>query len=122
VFVATLIVGIAAVAAISAAPLFAGRLPFRPSPLVGASLVLAAIGLGCCAAGGGGAVVPLRQELFLCAFAALVAGALFLLAGGGGDDRGGGAREDDGDPPWWPEFEEGFRSYSRHPRVPVAGR
>lgn len=121
-FLATLIVGIVAVAVISAAPLYAGRLPIRRSPSLGVMLVLVAVGLGCCAAGGGSGVVPLRAELFLFAFAALVAGALLLLARGGGEGWGGDGREDDGDPPWWPEFEQAFRSYSRRPRLPVAGR
>ncbi len=123
-FAATLAVGIGAVAAISAAPFYVSRLPLRHAPALGATLVLAAVGLSCLAASGD---APLRGGLALCAFPALVAGTLLLLAGSGGDDRDGGegdggGRDDNGDPPWWPEFDAAFRSYSRRPRLPVAGR
>ena len=121
-FVATLAVGIGAVGAISAAPLYVNRLPLRPAPALGATLVLAAVGLSCLAASGD---APLRGGLALCAFPALVAGTLLLLARNGGDDRDagdGGDRDDNGDPPWWPEFDAAFRSYSRRSRLPVAPR
>ena len=121
-FVATLVVGIGAVAAISAAPFYVSRLPLRRAPALGATLVLAAVGLSCLAASGD---TPLRAGLALCAFPALVAGTLLLLAGNGGDDRdggNGGDRDDNGDPPWWPEFDAAFRSYSRRSRLPVAPR
>ena len=120
-FVATLVVGIGAVAAISAAPFYVSRLPLRRAPTLGTTLVLAAVGLSCLAASG---EAPLRAGLALCAFPALVVGTLLLLARGGGDDRGGGSsdRDDNGDPPWWPEFDAAFRSYSRRSRLPVAPR
>ena len=119
-FVATLAVGITAIAAITAAPFYAHRLPLRRSPGLGATLVLAAVGLSFLAAGAAGGVEHVRAELALCAFPALVAGTLLLLA----RDRDGsrGDARDDGDPPWWPEFEGAFRSYSRRPRLPVGGR
>ena len=99
-FVVTLVVGICAVAAICAAPFYVSRLPLRRAPALGATLVLAAVGLSCLAASGD---TPLRDDLALCAFPALVAGTL-LLARNGGDDRDGGDdRGDSGDPPWWPD-------------------
>jgi hypothetical protein len=119
-FVATLVVGIGAVAAISAAPFYVSRLPLRHAPGLGTTLVLAAVGLSCLAASGD---APLRGGLALCAFPTLVAGTLLLLARNGGDDRDGGDggdRDDNGDPPWWPEFDAAFRSYSRRPRLPVS--
>jgi hypothetical protein len=119
-FVATLVVGICAVAAICAAPFYVTRLPLRRAPALGTTLVLAAVGLSCLAASGD---TPLRDDLALCAFPTLVVGTLLLLARNGGDDRdGGNDRDDSGDPPWWPEFDAAFRSYSRRSRLPVAGR
>jgi hypothetical protein len=120
-FVATLVVGIGAVAAISAAPVYVSRLPLRRAPALGATLVLAAVGSSCLAASG---EAPLRSGLALFAFPALVAGTLLLLARNGGDDRDGDRDDngDNGDPPWWPEFDAAFRSYSRRSRLPVAPR
>ena len=115
-FVATLAVGIAAVVAIGAAPLYLGRLPLRREPGLGSALVLGAVGLACLATGAHDRLVA-SAVLALGAFPLLLAGALLLLAPEGGDGRGGGA---DGDPPWWPEFEAELRRYSRH--APVTGR
>jgi hypothetical protein len=120
-FAATLVIGIGAVAAIATAPLYVDRLPVQHAPALGATLVLAAVGLSCLAASD---VIPLRGGLFLCAFPTLVAGTLLLLARdrGTGRDDGSGDNGDNGEPPWWPEFDAAFRSYSRRSRLPVPGR
>jgi hypothetical protein len=117
-FLATVVVGVCAVAAITVAPLYVDRLPLRRSPALGMTLVFAAVGIACLAVRNASGAVPLRAELVLFAFPALLAGTLLLLARD--DDRNdGGSSGRDGDPPWWPEFEDSFRRYSRRPRVPV---
>lgn len=118
-FLPTVAVGLAVVAAISAAPLYAPRVRVRRSSPLGTALVLAAVGLVCCCAGAS-SDFPLRGELALAAFPLLLAGTLLLLGDGRGDGRGGLGRDDE--PPWWPEFEREFRRYSRRPRQPVTGR
>jgi hypothetical protein len=118
VFLATVILGIGVVGAISAAPLYARRVPVRRSGGLGAALVLAAVGLSLAAAAG---TVPLAAELALGAFPLLLCGALLLLAADGGRGGGSGGPDGGGEPPWWPEFEDAFRAYSGR-RVPVGSR
>jgi len=120
VFAATLGIGVAVVLAISAAPLYASRVPVTRSIGLGASLVLAAAGVLCCSAAAPSGTLPLRPLFALIAFLLFLVGSLLLLAEDGGEPDGPGG--DDGDPSWWPEFEAGFRRYASRPRQPVAGR
>ena len=124
-FIFTFAVGTATVAAIALSPLYASRLNMMSSSRLkssrlGAMLVVAAMLLGAFAVTSGG-VMRARDELFLCLFALLFLGALLILADGS-DGRDGHHDDTDGDPPWWPEFEAGFKSYSRQRRPPVATR
>jgi hypothetical protein len=125
VFVFTVAVGSATVAAISLSPLYAARFRLVRSSRLGLVLVGGAILLGGASLVTTGGLVAPKDELFLCLFAVLLLGTL-LIVGDDPDERDddGGARRDDSndDPPWWPEFEKGFSSYVRRPRSPVASR
>ena len=117
-FILTLALGIIAVAAIAASPLYADRI----RPVGSARLSTAAVSLAL-AIPLFGAASPrmggIRSELFLCSFVLILIAA--VLAPRGEDPDEPPYRGDD-DPPWWPEFERGFRSYARRRRPPVSTR
>jgi hypothetical protein len=121
-FILNLAVGVLTVAAISLSPLYAERLRLLKSVRIGATLVLASVAVGAASASTVGEALPGKDVLFFCLFAALLAGSVMILAGGGDDPSGDGNGGAGGDPPWWPEFEAGFRRYSRQPRHPVGRR
>jgi hypothetical protein len=123
-FIFTFAVGTATVAAIALSPLYAARLKAMSSSRVGTVLVGGALVLGVFSVlTSGGAIAP-KDELFLCLFALLLLGTLLIIADDpeDRDDPGGHQDGSDGDPPWWPEFEAGFKSYTRQPRRPIATR
>jgi hypothetical protein len=110
VYIATLVVGVAVVAAISLSPLYAHRVRLTRSTPLGLGLVFAATGLASLAVSRD---VPPADEAFLGAFVLLLLGALLMLR----DDPDDHRESDDDEPPWWPEFEADFRRYERrrHP-------
>jgi hypothetical protein len=124
-FVVTLAVGTATVAAISLSPLYARRVHLVRSSRLGTGLVIVALALGALSLATSGYAVASKDELFLCLFGVLLLGTLLIL-GEDPDERGGGpdglGENPEGDPPWWPEFEADFSSYARRPRSPVTTR
>src|SRR5262245_14137191 len=123
-FIFTVAVGSATVAAISLSPLYARRFRLVSSSRLGTVLVAVSIVLGGISVATSGFLAP-KDELFLCLFAVLLLGTV-LIVGDGPDERGDdgdGSRDNsDDDPPWWPEFEKGFSHYTRQPRSPIASR
>jgi len=123
-FIFTFAIGTATVAAIALAPLYASRLKVTGSSRLGFGLVAASMLLGATSAATAGMLTPPKDELFLTLFALLLAGTLLILADDpeDRDDDGRGRDDFDGDPPWWPDFEDGFREYTRRRRSPIATR
>jgi len=124
-FIFTVAVGSATVAAISLSPLYARRVRMMRSARLGSALVVGALLLGGLSAVTRGGGMPAKDELFLCLFGVLLLGTLLILGDGadeGDDDGDGRPRDSDDDPPWWPEFEKGFDHYARQPRSPVTTR
>jgi len=115
-FVPTLALGVIAVAAIALSPLYAGRLrPFGSVPL-GTACISLAVGIAVVCLATPRTSGAIRSELFLGAFVLMLVGAVLVLRAG--DEPSDDEPRDwtDGEPPWWPEFEEGFRSYARRRR------
>jgi hypothetical protein len=124
-FIFTFAIGTTTVAAIALSPLYAPRLKVTGSSRLGLGLVGAAIVLGTTTVASSGRLATSKDEVFLSLFGLLLAGTLLILADDPDDrdDDGGRGRDDfDGDPPWWPDFEDGFREYTRRRRSPIATR
>jgi len=117
ILVADAAVGLAAVAAIVAAPWVSARLDAERAAAIGVPLVLA-LPLLVVAGPRFGGTPLVNQTLFMAALAAFVAGSIILVMAHGDDNGGGGGGGDAPvDPPWWPEFERDFRRYARRVRV-----
>ena len=121
-FILTLALGVAAVAAIALSPLYAGRLRPFGSMRLGAAFISLALGIALVCAATPGTSVATKSKLFLCSFVLMLVGAALVVRDS--DDPSEDEPRDwsDGEPPWWPEFEEGFRSYARRRRPLVPTR
>ena len=121
-FILTLAFGVIALAAIALSPLYAGRLRRFGSVRLGAAFISLAVGIAVVCAATPGTSVATKSELFLCSFVLMLVGAALVVRDS--DDPGDDEPRDwsDGEPPWWPEFEEGFRSYARRRRPLVPTR
>lgn len=117
-FMVTLALGVAVVAAIAMSPLYAGRLRPMRSARLGIALVLLAIGIATVCTAAPSAVFPVRHAVFLCVFVLMLAGALLIL----GEDPDDWREAADDEPPWWPEFEASLTRYRRGLRDLIPGR
>jgi hypothetical protein len=121
-FIFTFALGVAAVAAIALSPLYAGRLRPFGSMRLGAACISLAVGIATVCLATSGTSAMRRTELFLCSFVLMLVGAVLVLRKGDDPDEHEPGERPDDEPPWWPDFEEGFRSYAvrrRRPLVPT---
>src|SRR5579872_2066272 len=106
--------GASAIVVIALAPLYAGQI--RSGSLeLGAALVALAISAALLGLMTTGQSLARKDELFLCSFVLLMVGSILVLGDDGHDDDGLSGGDGD-EPPWWPEFEDGFRTYAGRAR------
>ena len=121
-FILTLTLGVVAVAAIALSPLYGGGLRRFGSVRLGAAFISLAVGIAVVCAATPGTPVAAKSELFLCSFVLMVVGAALVVRDSDDPDDEEPRDWSGGEPPWWPEFEEGFKSYTRRRRPLVPTR